>query len=186
MCERASQIESQQSHEPEGRLKQGMYLPTWLSTVTAIIYLATVTVAAVVLINTLSLAADAETAAFIDSIWASSAAGAGFAALFYFRKLYRDLFAGLGKTEAGTDGFALATFLYYLSRPLFAAAISVLFTIAMFESIKAFSEGHVGINPSFVFFAALSSAFIAIATGAAINRIEDMARTGHSFFRPPM
>lgn len=163
-----------------------MYLPTWLSVFVALLFLTLIVVGSGILIRTLSNAAGAESAGFMDAMWASVTSGAVFAALFYLRKLYRDLFAGLGRQEGHPSDLALATFLYYLSRPLFAAAISGLFVAAMFEVVKAFSEGHVGVNSSFVFFAAISSALVATATGAAINRIEDMAQAGHSFFRPPM
>jgi hypothetical protein len=121
------------------------------------------------------------------ALQASASSAICLSSLFYARKLYRDIFLGLSQRDQTiAPPPQTATILYFAMRPLFALAISTVFVVLMFSAIREFSEGHAGTNSAFVFFSAISAAFIAIGTGTAVSKIEDIARSGHSFFRPPM
>ena len=129
---------------------------------------------------------EVEPISLISSVFVSGSSAAIFASAFYIRKLYRDMFASLN-TEMQTAGSSrLATVIYFLTRPLFACLISIFSVILMYEFVLAVSLGHVGVNHDFLLFVTSSSALVAIVTGTAVTRIEQLARHGDSFLRPPL
>ena len=128
---------------------------------------------------------ESKTATFGDALSTATFVAVAVSSLFYSRKLYKDAFNGLGNPDERPLAQS-ATIAYYMLRPIFAVSISALFVAIFYAAIRALSEGHVGISGDFVFFSAISASILSISTGASVQRLEEIARSGHSFFRFPV
>lgn len=167
-------------------MRAGMKLTTYDVLLIATIYLILIVGASVLWARQMEVYDGSEQVPLLSAVFIAACSATVFGSAFYIRKLYKDVFASLAPNALGAPSSRLATVLYFLTRPIFACLISVLSVIIMYEFVHMFSEGHVGVNDSFRLFATISSALIAIVTGAAVARIEAMARNGDSFIRPPV
>lgn len=137
--------------------------------------------------SALAAAAEAKNSNLAEGLSVATTTALSVTPLFYLRKLYRDAFAGLhAKKPEEIQTSQSATAIYYLSRPIFSVLVSALFATVVFAAVRQFSQGHVGVNSEFVFFCAISSTFLSVGTGAAIRKIDEIAKSGHSLFRLPM
>lgn len=132
----------------------------------------------------LIIASTIDNAKFSDVLAISASSAIVTSSLFNIRKLYKDAFAGLGEYVPKTLASS-ATIVYFLSRPGFAMILSCLFSSVIYASIRTFSQGHVGVNGDFIFFSSISACVLAVSTGSAVTKLEDMSKSGHSFFRIP-
>jgi cobalamin synthase len=126
----------------------------------------------------------AKSVTFSAVLSVSACSAVAVSSLFNIRKLYKDAFAGLGSGESIPLAHS-ATAVYYLTRPAFAAVIACLFSSIVYGCIRTFSEGHAGANGDFIFFSAISASILAVSTGDAVGKLEQISKSGHSFFRIP-
>lgn len=94
--------------------------------------------------------------------------------LYYIRKLYKDLFQA-GPNEVVPSGkIALATTMYFISRPFFAALFAILVVISAATLIHATTIHGTKLSAGFIFFTVLVSAYGAAVTGRVINHLESI------------
>lgn len=168
-------------------MRDGMYLSPVGVWAIGIIYGILIVVFSLGSYHMLDAIASGEQANLGQSILISTDVSLCVTPLFYLRKLYKDIFAGLSKNSSSElNMYKSATFIYFVSRPIFSVVISAIVTLTFYAAVRQFSVGHVGVNTEFAFFSAISSAIISIGAGAAVTRVEEMAKAGHSFMRPPM
>ncbi|HEX8642407.1 MAG TPA: hypothetical protein VF702_00675 [Allosphingosinicella sp.] len=129
------------------------------------------------------ISAHYESIALRDAILISFTAAGGVSALFYVRKLYKDLFASVTQPPEQRPPFALlATFLYFLVRPFFAAAMAVLFIVIMYGFVHAVTTTEPELGFGFLVFSSTASAIIAVGTGRGVTRLERFAKEGEGPF----
>jgi len=129
---------------------------------------------------------DAPSVTLLSAVEIAMSAALAVSSLFYVRKLYKDTFAALTPGYDKQNTSRIATVIYYVARPIFACAISVLTAVFLFEFVHAMSVGHVGVSFNFLLFSTVSSALVAIGTGVAVERIETVAKHSDAVLRPPI
>ncbi|HEY5259136.1 MAG TPA: hypothetical protein VIJ46_00695 [Rhabdochlamydiaceae bacterium] len=106
------------------------------------------------------------------------AAGAALvsSSLFYVRKLYKDVFANSYNKRASANGLmAVATIIYFVSRPLFAILFAIMTVLTAATFIHATTVNETKLSIGFVLVTVLISAYGAAATGTFIKRFERVA-----------
>ena len=104
----------------------------------------------------------------------SVAAGLVSSALFYLRKLYKGIFAQQNGTFSSGEFNAIefATFIYFVSRPLFAVLFACLAVITSAMFIHSTTASGSKLSIGFIFFCILLSAYGAAATGRVVQQLE--------------
>ena len=94
--------------------------------------------------------------------------------LYYIRKLYKDLFQAKPSEVAPSGKVALATVMYFVSRPFFAALFAILVVISTATLIHATTVHGTKLSAGFIFLTVLVSAYGAAVTGRVINQLESI------------
>jgi hypothetical protein len=96
--------------------------------------------------------------------------------LFYSRKLYKDIFAFNQNMNSQTNQLAaVATFVYYVSRPFFSLLFAILVVLSGVTFVHATTAEGTKLSLGFVLFSVLLSAYGAAATGQVVQQIEKLA-----------
>jgi hypothetical protein len=106
----------------------------------------------------------------------TSAVGAALAScsLYYVRRLYKDLFQSTSGEQPPSGRFVLASVIYFVSRPFFAALFAIIVVITTAALIHATTTHGTKLSAGFVFFTVLVSAYGAAVTGRVINHLENI------------
>jgi hypothetical protein len=108
------------------------------------------------------------------AFWCAVGAALSSCSVYYIRKLYKDLFQSAADESVPCSKFMLATVMYFVSRPLFAAMFAILVVISGVALIHATTTHGTKLSVGFVFFTVLVSAYGAAVTGRVINHLEDV------------
>ncbi len=94
-------------------------------------------------------------------------------ALFYIRKLYKDLFAQLDGPKSAAA--SLATLMYFCIRPIFAILFALIIVVSSAAFVHSVTTHESALSVGFVFFSILSSGLAAIVTGRTLKHFEKIA-----------
>jgi hypothetical protein len=138
-------------------------------------YIAIFAGGAFVLVNNLCLS-DFETqeVTLAQSLTCSIGAALLSSSLYYVRKLYKELF--IQQIDSGKslkfNSIELATFFYFVSRPLFAVLFAILVVITSATFVHAVTTHGTKLSLGFIYFSILLSAYGAAATGRFVRQLE--------------
>lgn len=96
-------------------------------------------------------------------------------AIFYFRKLYKSLLNGsLTETNAVDDLKALATYAYFVARPLFSVIFALLIAIGLKSGLALSGAGAAAIGYGYVQMTMFFSFFVGFLSGRFIRKLETL------------